>query len=499
MKIQDFLENNQQNSPDMYYKFETLILQLLKEHLSKQSKPFYVMNRDMLGDAYAQEGFDDIVGGTIIEIKYHLSRRTYIRALEEVKKYYEKFSDVKNILLISADYKQELNLEYLNERFTLAFPNQNLIIWGIDEINRNLIKNSRIPDRIINNLFHLRLENALLRDDDWKKEREERVKEISMRYERGQFSLFLGAGVSSSAGIPDWNTLLNSMMVNIVTSTASSTSRGTDSVISDNDINEIVNRLNQVDTQSALMAARYIRKGLSNNGIIDFDKEVTRQLYKLRDKSKAIDSELIKNIGFMCAPRRTGAKVKNIINYNFDDLIERQLIKSHISFKSVFCESDSYSPEELPVYHVHGFLPENDSKYKNIEKSTFVFSEEGYHKIYSDPYHWSNLVQLNSLRDNTCLMIGLSMTDPNLRRLLDISARNSEEMKHYAFFKRIRLDDFIKENGKRVISSVNTSKTFLDNHFKLNEELMNELGVQVIWYENYDEIPEILKQIVSII
>jgi hypothetical protein len=100
--------------------------------------------------------------------------------------------------------------------------------------------------------------------------------------------------------------------------------------------------------------------------------------------------------------------------------VERDLATKGALHKSIYTESEVYDPDELPIYHVHGFLPEDDSKYNDLDKSTLVFSEEGYHHIYTDAYHWSNLVQLNSFRENNCLMIGLSMTDPNLRRLLDI-------------------------------------------------------------------------------
>jgi len=67
---------------------------------------------------------------------------------------------------------------------------------------------------------------------------------------------------------------------------------------------------------------------------------------------------------------------------------------------------------------------------------SLIFSEEDYNKIYSDAYSWSNLAQLNSFRDNTCLFIGCSLTDPNLRRLLDVAARSGEKPRHYAFLKK---------------------------------------------------------------
>jgi len=125
-----------------------------------------------------------------------------------------------------------------------------------------------------------------------------------------------------------------------------------------------------------------------------------------------------------------------------------------------------------------------------------VFSEEGYHQIYGEAYHWSNLIQLNSLKETACLMVGLSLTDPNLRRLLEISAKSLDKPKHFAFLKRISFEEFSKEEGKTIVkASVNTTRKFLERHHSLNEEVMRELGVNIIWYESYDEIPKILKEI----
>ena len=46
-----------------------------------------------------------------------------------------------------------------------------------------------------------------------------------------------------------------------------------------------------------------------------------------------------------------------------------------------------------------------------------------------------------------------------------------------------------------MINNTTSAEKFLEAHDSLNEELMNELGVTIIWYESHDEIPEILKSI----
>ena len=125
----------------------------------------------------------------------------------------------------------------------------------------------------------------------------------------------------------------------------------------------------------------------------------------------------------------------------------------------------------------------------------WFFSEEGYHLIYSDAYHWSNLVQLSNLRDNHCLMVGLSMTDPNLRRLLEIASKNTDTTRHFAFMKRITNENFNYRKNAQVINNTDASEAFLNSHHNLNEAIMEELGVSIIWYTDYDEIPEILNEI----
>lgn len=503
MIIDNIIERIDEGGPRSYYSFETFILNLLKHHLEKQNKNLLTkVEPQYPGDALAPDGFDSYNGPTLIEIKFNLAKlpiRSFLEKLSYHLSANRLDSDISNLIIISAKpIPQKVRDRILFELGRTPISTK-VHIWGPEEINKIASQHRSKVNEIVNNLFSLRLESAVSKPIlDWKGEREKVVDRLKESYQKGQFSLFLGAGVSSSSGMPNWNTLLNSLFVTYLTQEFDS-----DGEISDADIDQLVKRLNDVDEPSALMAARYLRRGLvkSSAEAKEFTSAITKNLYKLRDTEYKIDSRLIRAIASMCMPRRTGAKVKSVITYNFDDLIERQLSVNNILHRCVYTESETYDPDELPVYHVHGFLPEDRKKYDGLDNSTLVFSEEGYHQIYSDSYHWSNLVQLNGLRENNCLMVGLSMTDPNLRRLLDISARNIERSKHYSFMKRLTEDNFCYEYKTKsktaVISNVDGASKFLERHHTLNEELMKELGVTIIWYESHDEIPEIIEQIMQ--
>src|SRR4051794_16694781 len=53
-----------------------------------------------------------------------------------------------------------------------------------------------------------------------------------------------------------------------------------------------------------------------------------------------------------------------------------------------------------------------------ISRADVVFTEPDYHRLTDSVFHWSLSFIVERLRKNTVPFIGLSMSDPNLRRLL---------------------------------------------------------------------------------
>ena len=497
MIIEDIVDAIDEGGPRSYYSFETFVIHLFRHHLIAQDKELVIdQGRPNYFDAIIPKGFDEFTGKTILEIKFNFARIPMRQFIEKTLQHMLTAIDeqkISNLIIISAKpISTKLRHKFTDEIHNLELD-INIYLWGPKELNIIANKYKKVVNDIASNLFSLRLKSVISKPIiDWKIEREVIINNLKSSYKNGQFSLFLGAGISSSAGMPDWNTLLNSLFITYLTK------EFTDDInVNNDDISELVNRLSTIDEPSALMAARYLRKGLSKNteNQKGFIEAITKNLYHLRNKEVKIDSELIKAIVSICLPKRTGAKIKSIITYNFDDLLERELLTKTIQHRCIYTENESYDPDELPVYHVHGFLPEIRKNYESLNHSTLVFSEEGYHKIYEDSYHWSNLVQLNSFRENNCLMVGLSMTDPNLRRLLDISSRSLEKSKHFTFMKRLSKDNFCYQKGKKLVSNIESAEKFLEMHHSLNQELMKELGVTIIWYESHNDIPIILKSI----
>jgi len=493
IKLSDLEERLSTYGSQGYYLLEVFVLHLLKLEAESDGRSFQTEARSPNSpmDAFAPDGIGDIKGPLSIEVVRMLNADKLSRALDAHSIY--KKSENEGLLVVVLRQITPAS-EYIKSLYPAATTL--LYIRDRDYIQGLIDKHHKAAGSIAENLFSLRLQMAVSRSspEDWKEKRDRIIRDVNEQYRSGRFALMLGAGVSSSAGLPDWNTLLNSLFVSMLTN-----ERLNENVGDSEQVASIVKRLRQLDGPSALMLARYIRRGLSGGSEKeqnDFIQAVTARLYSLRDKRFSLSSPLIKEIANLCAPTRTGAKVRSVITYNFDDLVERELRQRSLSYRSIFEEVELAAPEELAIYHVHGFLPENRSDYSNLDRSTLVFSEEGYHRIYGEAYHWSNLIQLTVLKETACLMVGLSLTDPNLRRLLEIASKSTDRPKHFAFMQRVDFEKFTQNEGKSVVKGpMSVSRSFLDKHHNLTEEVMRELGVNVIWYDEYDEVPKILNRI----
>lgn len=505
MKLEELLIQKNRYGAKYFSHIEAYILELLSFYLAEQHKPLstektrikFSENRSYYPDAIAPEGIDDLLGATLIEVK-GFYRRDRIESLyfylSQVLSRNKKFNSV---LIIFAEQLADSDIESIKEDWSSIYTNKVLEVWDQRKLNQISKTNLEFSSKVSNNLSTATLNRAVSyrqSKTEWKEIRNEQLSRLGEAYKNNSMSLFLGAGVSIAAGMPDWTSLLDSLFVNLV---AKQLDTGIDA--REEEVDDLVKRLRDIDDPSPLMTARYLRRGIVDSTVGDIEpflEEVTKTLYRLYDKRGAKSSLLLAALAQMCIPRRSGPKINTVVTYNFDDLFEIELDKYQVQHKSIYREVDRYSNDDLPVYHVHGFLPRDKNGYENLGEATFVFSEEGYHEVFLDPYHWSNLVQLSQLRDQTCLMAGLSLTDPNLRRLLEISARKSGFSKHYALMKRMSYEDFAFEKQEKVVTSRKTVvQKFLDSHHVMKEELFRELGLNIIWYEDYEELSELVNKI----
>lgn len=319
----------------------------------------------------------------------------------------------------------------------------------------------------------------------WKEKNELYLNELKKSYYMNGMVLFLGAGVSGSAGMPDWGTLISKLITNVI-----SKELLTGLEASEDEIQIIANELQTINSFSPLVEARYLRASLAD----EFEKKISENLYRNISKDGITTSKLLDSIVKLCMPKRTGPGIKAIVNYNFDDLLETNLQKNSVRCCPVCTNSYFVYPEQLAIYHVHGFLPRSEDDYKGIPKGLIVFSEEGYHNLIQDSYYWSNIIQLNCFLENTCLMIGLSVTDPSLRRLLDVAAKNNSVPKHYVLLKRLLLSEVLERHKEKNFRE-NIIEAFISMHHKRQEASFQQLGLNIIWFEDYDDIPGIVNRI----
>ena len=286
-------------------------------------------------------------------------------------------------------------------------------------------------------------------------------------YNNMRYTFFLGAGLSMDAQLPSWSALLESLLksenkkpfeyINNANSESISSAMGYSSIVTGRYALDGYLRDNQKD---------------EDENYQDFIERIRKVLYKKKNYKSALITSVAK------AVKRK--KPAQIITYNYDDLLDELLNK-----KDFYSVSDNIIPrtKDVPIYHVHGMISRD-----NTRPSNSVLSEKDYHHLYSNPHNWANVVQLNALYTSVCFFIGFSMTDPNQRRLLELARAKDkhsddiDKLPHFVFLKKEPL------KGE-------ASKEVNEEHWHEIEYMMSDFGLNVIWYNDFSDLPKMIDYI----
>ena len=330
-------------------------------------------------------------------------------------------------------------------------------------------------------------------------------------WKQKQLVLFLGAGVSIPYGVPSWKNLVLELLFEQVEHTRRLGSiwphyrRALASWMTDYfDYSPLV---------LARMVERDLRKRAKRKGVpqqIDgeqtFLEKLRTQLYAQckppRNKRTTLQAvaDLIK---------RSRGNIRCVVSFNFDGLLEEELANRKIPTISIV-NGTRQSSGSFRIIHPHGFVPRQGP----IERTHLVFTEDDYHKLTESVFHWGLSEIVSELRHSTVLFIGLSMSDPSLRRLLD-ATRNSEIPPHWQVQLRHQVYDHeqlaaINDIANRArhwgeILGYNEQKDppqlaealnhVLRQADTYDRALFEAMGVKTIWLESFEDIAKLLDKI----
>ena len=418
---------------DKYLQLESEALALLQQacdNLSVNMRFNCRLDSDYIADAYTKYKIDDlgIPDDTIIEFKRRLLPDTLYN-IGQIR----KRTHVKNFLLIILDETKEIS----------AQDSFDILLWDLKTFN--------------NKLSFIKKKNDIPHLDDMI------IKKANADFYRGRNALILGAGVSKNAGLPLWEELLRDIFVNVRTPK----------------IKKEFDMISKSCGYSAIIKAQYLSEVAGDIKRIHSIIKPMLNSYKRR-----INNELHLSLVELIKTKR----VDEVLTFNYDDLLEDALDADQETtdmFYTVY-DNNRELTDKMPIFHLHGYVPLN--KERNSTFPTPIITEKEYHQLYKHSFHWSNITMLNALNTKTCFFIGLSMLDPNMRRLLDYYTDETGNGKyqvnttHYLIMKKEPLP-------------IKATRAQNEEHWNILKRMYDRWHIKVIWVNDFKDIPGVINQI----
>lgn len=168
-----------------------------------------------------------------------------------------------------------------------------------------------------------------------------------------------------------------------------------------------------------------------------WQKIVHRALYT---DVKADIHELVPESHYLWSLVKIIKRTPMTINYNFDDTIQRILsatrtgeeVENSRGYTTLWSSNVYMYPKNSVVYHPNGFLPYRISEHPS---ERLVFLEDSFADQLIDSIHGHYNVLMDYFARNTCLLVGLSLSDPTLKQsLISMLRRQEDFLSHINIF-----------------------------------------------------------------
>lgn len=317
------------------------------------------------------------------------------------------------------------------------------------------------------------------------------VDELCIAAHKDRFSFFLGAGASYGAGMPLWGEFACRLLARSVEDDLRpSVLRPTVKLWCDHYATMMDTSLMSVIREAKARLGPDERNFLTTVRTVLYDGvKIPLQVPK---------SSLVGRLATILANAKY--QTRDVITYNYDDVLEwhlRESLQREVRTVKTGSDMQHITPgDRVVIYYVHGCIPHGPWG----GETPIVAGEDEYYELRRWELGWRNLVQLGALMGSRAIMVGLSLTDPNVRWLVETARRETKghsSSGRHVMIDRLETIDEIVTSGLRIGATIGADEAEWLRLVKVQSRarMGDVLGVRTVWVADWHEVPEVLAQV----
>lgn len=248
-----------------------------------------------------------------------------------------------------------------------------------------------------------------------------------------RFSLVFGAGLNVTFGLPDWGKLIEEIAA--------------DPNVDGHKILKRFSGRGSLPYKTELLFQHFRTKqavvaGTMTLGSQEFENQTLSKWFDICAKYLYINApsdfeKALDNHAYLLKYLPIIQETPITITYNFDDYIEQALWMKRgdrdpsLGYETVTNPWTQFRRQNAVIYHPHGVLPKEQMEFP---QDRLVFSESSYARLFLGALAGDFSFILNHMSKNTCLILGSSLEDEDLRNVLVQSAQSNPGNPHYYIY-----------------------------------------------------------------